>query len=194
MTSAPQTPASVLHPLLAPPTAGQLFDGSTLPWNRLLALLEAARWAASSWNRQPWRYILGRQGDPTFNTLRAALAARNRAAARGAGALLLAATQARTAIGLPLPGTEYELGLSVARLALQARATGWHTVQLGGFDRAALRSAFDIPPDFDPFVIVAVGRSVRDSSADATWPRLSRGRRPLAEVAFAGRWGSAVPG
>ncbi|MEV0156393.1 nitroreductase family protein [Micromonospora sp. NPDC050686] len=176
----------VVHPLLAPAANTQVFDGSVLPWTRLAGLLEAARWTASGWNRQPWRFLVGRNGDRTFQELHRALAPANRTIARDAGALILALRQARGVDGGPLVGTEYELGLAVARLSVQARATGWHTVQLGGFRRRALVAEFEVPEQFEPFVVLAVGRAADDPSG-APPPR---SRLPLAEIAFTGRWGA----
>lgn len=182
--------AGVLHPLLAPAANAQVFDGSPLPWARLCGLLEAARWTASGWNRQPWRFLVGRHGDRTFQQLHQALTPANRTAVRNAGALILALRQARGADGGPLVGTEFELGLAVARLSVQARATGWHIVHLGGFRRPAVVAAFEVPAEFEPFVILAVGRSTAGSPC-APPPR---SRLPLSDIAFTGRWGATAEG
>ncbi|ADU11319.1 nitroreductase [Micromonospora sp. L5] len=176
----------VVHPLLTPPASTQIFDGSALPWTRLAGLLEAARWTASSWNRQPWRFVVGRNGDRTFQEVHGALTPANRTIAGDAGALVLALRQVRGVDGAPLIGTEYELGLAVARLSVQARATGWHTVQLGGFRRRALVAAFEVPAEFEPFVVLAVGRATADPSRTP----VPRSRLPLADIVFTGSWGA----
>ncbi|ABP53069.1 nitroreductase [Salinispora tropica] len=176
----------IVHPLLTPAANTQIFDGSALPWTRVAGLLEAARWTTSRWNRQPWRFLVGRKGDRTFHELHRALTPTNRTTARGAGTLILALRQTRSVEGGPLDGTEYELGLAVARLSVQARATGWRIAQLGGFRRRPLMAAFEVPADFEPFVILAVGRATADISC-ALPPRP---RLPLAEIAFTGRWGT----
>jgi nitroreductase len=184
-----------VHPLLVPPVVTQLFDGSSpLSRERLLALVEAARWAASAWNRQPWRFVLGRNGDPTFGTLRGSLTPRNRELVRNAGALILAAVRSRSPQGMELSGTTYELGLSVERLALQARATGWHTLQLGGFNRGLVSTALRVPPDFDPFVIVAVGRPAFDITRASPWREAARDRQALSDLAFGAQWGHPFAG
>lgn len=180
----------VVHPLLTPPANAQIFDGSALPWTRLAGLLEAARWTASSWNRQPWRFVVGRNGDRTFQEMHGALTPANRAIAGDAGALILALRQVLGIDGAALIGTEYELGLAVARLSVQARATGWHTVQLGGFRRRALAAAFAVPAEFEPFVVLAVGRA----TADPARTPLPRSRLPLADIVLTGGSGAPADG
>ncbi|WP_018252971.1 nitroreductase family protein [Salinispora mooreana] len=179
----------IVHPLLAPAANTQVFDGSVLPWTQVAGLIEAARWTTSQWNRQPWRFLVGRKGDRTYHELHRALTPTNRMIAHGAGTLILALRQAQGVDGGTLDGTEYELGLAVARLSVQARATGWRVVQLGGFRRRPLMATFEVPADFEPFVILAVGRV----TADVTCARPPRSRLPLAEIAFTSRWGT-TPG
>jgi len=194
MTAPPEAPDRRIHALLAPFAAPLRFEPSDeVVRGELIALLEAARWAPSTRNRQPWRFVVGRRGDTTYARLRGALTTANRASAQGAGAFVLAVVEARNAAGESLVGTEYELGLAVSRLIVQARALGRHTMQFGGFDRARLRTELGIPPQFDPFVILAVGAGV-PVLAGATDGRVARRRRALAESAFTGRWGQPAIG
>jgi len=194
MTAPPEAPDRRIHGLLAPFAAPLRFEPSDeVVRGELIALLEAARWAPSTRNRQPWRFLVGRRGDSTYTRLRGALTTANRVRAQGAGAFVLAVNEARDSAGEPLAGTEYELGLAVGRMIVQARALGRHTMQFGGFDRARLRVEFGIPPQFDPFVIVAVGAGVR-MPPGGTDGRAARLRRALAELAFTGRWGQPAVG
>jgi len=194
MTAPPEAPDRRIHALLAPFAAPLRFEQSDeLVRGELITLLEAARWAPSTRNRQPWRFVVGRRGDTTYTRLRGALTTANRVSAQGAGAFVLAVTEARNTAGKPLVGTEYELGLAVGRMIVQARALGRHTMQFGGFDRTRLRIELGIPPQFDPFVVVAVGAGV-PVAAGTTDGRAARLRRVLAESAFTGRWGQSAVG
>ena len=158
----------------------------------LLPLLEAARWAASSSNLQPWRLAWALRGDPAFARLLACLNTGNAAWAHRAGALLLGCAVAAKPDGSPNGHAGHDLGAALAQLAIQAAATGIGAHAIGGFDREAARRALHVPEGVDPVTAVALG-----------WPGdpalLDEGRRakelaprtrlPLAEVAPRGGWG-----
>ncbi|ANZ39789.1 hypothetical protein BBK82_30865 [Lentzea guizhouensis] len=88
--------------------------GPGIPPEACTRLFEAARSAESAWNRQPWRFVLGRQADPTYETLLGALADDNRVKAATAVALVLATVRTTDEAGERMRGTEYELGLAWA--------------------------------------------------------------------------------
>ncbi|MDP9396837.1 MAG: nitroreductase family protein [Actinomycetota bacterium] len=179
--------AGAVTPLLRQRWSPRSFDpGVELSERQLQALLEAARWAPSSRNRQPWRFLVGRRGDETFKAVYETLAPRNQQWAGDAAALIVAVAETSDADGRPLPGVEYDLGLAVAQLVVQAHAEGLHVHQMGGFSPAGVRAAFGVPPTFTPVVVVAVGR-VSQATDDTARP--ARTRRPLSESAYAGSWG-----
>jgi len=157
-------------------------------------LLEAARWAPSSRNSQPWRFLVGRDGDTTHAGLLAAMAPPNRVWAQRAP-LIVAALVHRTTDGVPSHGA-YELGLAVSQLTAQAQARGLHVHQIGGFDARTVEEAFGVPEAFAVVVLLAVGRA-GDPSSLPEWARGREGaprtRLPLEEIAFAGRFGSPLP-
>ncbi|MFD4673320.1 nitroreductase family protein [Lentzea sp. NPDC058450] len=157
-------------------------SGPGIPQEACARLFEAARFAESAWNRQPWRFVLGRCADPTYETLAAALAEANRAKAATAVALVLATVRTTDEAGERIRGTEYELGLAVGALTARARAEGLHVRQYGGFDRAAVRSALQVP---DSHALVTV--------IGLRWARPDRGpatRMSLSDLVFSGRWGT----
>lgn len=184
MTTAP---ADVrLHPLLADRRSTRAFD----PAHRvedatLAALLEAARWAPSWANSQPWRLLAARRGEPAFDRLAATLVERNQVWARNAGALILAAASTSDTSGRPLSHAWYDTGQAVAHLVLQAEAEGLSSRQIGGFDPAAAARAFALPEGVVPVVVVAVGRhdpEVELPAPVAEKERAPRTRRPLTEI------------
>ena len=177
---------SQLHPLLAERRSTRAFDpGHEIDDATLASLLEAARWAPSWSNSQPWRLLAVRRGEPAFDRLAATLVDRNRVWATNAGALILAAASATDTAGRPLSHAWYDTGQAVAHLVLQAEAAGLASRQIGGFDPEAAARAFDLPDGVAPVVVVAVGR--RDTAATlseqvAAKERAPRTRRPLSEI------------
>jgi nitroreductase len=128
-------------------------------------LLEAARWAPSCANRQPWRFLVARRGTPTFDRVVRHLAEGNRRWAPRASALILAV--ARTADGNGetwLPWAHYDTGQAVAHLAAQATAMDLVTHQMAGFDVKGMATEFELPGDVEPLTVIAVGRW--DAEAD----------------------------
>ncbi len=156
------------------------------------SLFEAARWAASSFNDQPWRFIYAVRSEHStgFSRILGTLMERNQAWARQAGMLaIVCATTISTRTGKPNPKAIYDTGQAVANLAIQATAMGLHVHQMGGFSAEAARAALDIPADWEPIVAVAVGtRDVPENLAPEMQPRelSNRERLPLEEIVFHG--------
>ncbi|MFC5910713.1 nitroreductase family protein [Streptacidiphilus monticola] len=185
--------AAPLHPLLAERWSPRSFD----PEHRLTqaqetALLEAARWAPSARNVQPWRFLVGHRGDATFKGLFEALMTANQEWAGDASALIGAVVEERLEDGRANPSAAYDLGQAVAHLSAQAHAEGLHVHQMGGFHPERVRAAFGVPEGFLPLTVVAVGRL---APADRLPPELharetaARARRPLKETVYHGGWG-----
>ncbi|HUR01100.1 MAG TPA: nitroreductase family protein [Nonomuraea sp.] len=179
--------AAHLHPLLAGRWSPRGFDaGYDLSDAELTALLEAARWAPSAANSQPWRFLVGRRGDATFEAIVELLMPGNQAWAPRASVLVVAVadtTQESTA-----PWAVYDTGQAVAHLSLQATELGLAVHQMGGFDAAGVSERFGLAPELKPIAAVAVGRL--DPAADLPEPyfereRAPRERRPVSELLIA---------
>jgi nitroreductase len=156
----------------------------------LTALLEAARWAPSAANTQPWRFLVTRRGDRDFAQLVDLLAAGNQVWARHASALVLVAAEIADETGAARSHAFYDTGQAVAGLVAQAQAEGLATHQMGGFDAAGAVEAFALPANLAPVVVVAVGR--HDVEAVLPEPLAAReiaprARRPLDELLLQGR-------
>ncbi|TDQ04841.1 nitroreductase [Labedaea rhizosphaerae] len=168
-----------------------LVPTATVPDEALRSMLEAARWAPSWGNTQPARYLVGRRGDATFGAIFETLSRGNKSWAGAAAVLLLACAVTVNEKGdLPLP--EYGVGLATENLVLQAVAKGFVAHQMGGFDRDAARSAFALPDDVRPLVVVAIGvLGSPDLLPEERRERETRPRQrlPLAELAFTDTWG-----
>jgi len=141
----------------------------------LLGLFEAARWAPSAMNAQPWRFVYARRGSPVFEKLLSALVPANQAWA-GKASALVAILSART---MRLPGKDealpsashsFDAGAAWAQMALQAHLWGWSTHAMGGFDREIVRQVLAVPGDHVIEVVVAVGKR-GDSSTLPEWAK-----------------------
>lgn len=147
-----------IHPLLAGRVSTRAFDHTEeLDAERVARLLEAARWAPSASNTQPWRFLPALRGSLAHATLLDVLAEGNRLWAADAAALVLVAARTVDAEGRGLPWAVYDTGQAVAHLVTQAEAEGLATHQMGGFDADAARSAFGLGDELTPLVVVAVG-------------------------------------
>ena len=124
----------------------------------LKRLFEAARWAASSSNEQPWRFLVGRRGDETYQKIFNALVEGNQSWAKSAPVLVLSvAKKTFTSNGKPNAYGMHDTGAASATLALQATADGLHTHSMAGFDREQARASFAIPSDYEIGAVTAIG-------------------------------------
>lgn len=164
----------------------------TLTASDLRPLLEAARWAASSNNLQPWRLAWALRGEAAFGRILACLSEGNRAWAHRAGALLIGCTVLARPNGAPNRHAAHDLGQALAQLAVQATSDGIALHMMGGFDAAAARAALAVPEGIEPYTAVALGwpgdPALLDDALRAreTAPRT---RLSLDEVAPHGGWG-----
>jgi nitroreductase len=162
-------------------------DQHELASTELASLLEAARWAPSAGNSQPWAFLVGRRGDAAHQAFVPLLAPSVRRWAPAASALVFAMHQ--TASGpeddAPLYSdyAAYDLGQAVAQLCVQAGALGLSCHQFAAFDHAGLAALAEVPPHWSVTTGIAVGLGVVSDVAP-------RSRRPLSEIAFADRFGS----
>ena len=163
----------------------------------LLRCLEAARWAASSFNDQPWSWIVARRQDETeFQKLLECLLEANQQWARSAGALLLTVTRTSFAYnGKPNRVALHDLGQAAAHLALQATQLGLQVHQMAGINLSLARHQYSIPDSHQPQTAIAIGypdlRPPQDEGSRALNDRQSGPRRrySLSEQVFSGKWG-----
>jgi nitroreductase len=158
----------------------------------LHALLEAARWAPSCFNEQPWRFLVFDGSDAAaLERARGCLVEGNSWARRAPVLLLSVACEAFTRNGKPNRHAQHDVGLAAENLVLQAAALGLGAHQMAGFDADRARAEFAIPEGFTPMAMIALGHP--GAIDDLPEPlrqreRARRERRPLAEIAFAGAW------
>jgi nitroreductase len=198
----PQKPAITrvkIHDLIQSRWSPRAFDPDR-PVGRddLLALLEAARWAPSSFNDQPWRFIVCDKAvdEAAWQRALATLSERNRQWAKNAPVLILSiAMDNFNHNGQPNRSAMYDTGAASLSLSLQATALGLSVHQMAGFDGDKAREAFNLPDDCRPMAMLAVGYQagidvLDDGFKDAE--RAARTRAALNERFYAGQWGRGI--
>lgn len=171
------------------------FTGEPVPDAVLQSAFEAARWAPSAFNAQPWRFLVARPGDEAWDGFLALLIAKNQLWAARASALILILSALKIERGGAVVDNgshSFDAGAAWTNFAHQALLLGWHTHGIGGFDRAAARTRLGIPYDYEIEAFVALGRKGELADLDPQFhaAEAPNGRRPLSETVFAGTLGT----
>ncbi len=190
--------APAIHDLLARRTSPYSFADRLVSTADLRALFEAARWAASSYNEQPWRYVVAsRQSPGAYERLLGCLVEANQAWAKVAPVLALGIVATRFSRNAkPNEAARHDLGAASAQLTLEATARGLVVHQMIGIDPARAADAYALPDGFEALTALAIGYEAgptddvpeRFRERDAT----ARERRSLAESIFGERFGEAA--
>jgi len=180
-----------LHPIIAERWSPRSFDGTAeMSVPDLTALIEAARWAPSSNNSQPWRFVIARRGDHHFAQLVETMAGFNKMWAPKAAALIFVLANTVNDDGSPRIAALYDAGLAASLLTVEAHHRGLAVHQIGGFDQEQAKSAFNIPANLTPIVILAVGKQApAEELEDSTLlerETADRVRKPLDELIIGG--------
>lgn len=163
------------------------FDiAADVPESKIIAALEAARWAASAANTQPWRFIVARRGTPEHAQIVSNLLGFNQKWAVTAAALIVNVADTKNADGGDLRWAEYDLGQAAATLALQAHKDGLHVHQMGGFDPEGISEAFGLDDRYRVVSVTALGvlappEALEDEILQAR-EVAPRERKPLEEI------------
>lgn len=185
----PQDVEPDIHPLLRDRVSGRSFDADhVLSEEDLGRLLEAARWAPSAGNSQPWSFLVARRAEPSFERMAALLSRGVALWASAASALVLTLHRVGHDEDPTMTYSDYaayDLGQAVAFLTVQAQAMGLAVHQFAGFDHAAMAAAFEVPDSWELTTGVAIGRR---SAADGDGSG-SRVRNDLADFVFTERYG-----
>ena len=183
------TTAPLIDPLVDRWSPRAFDPDAVIDAETLRTVLEAARWAPSANNSQPWRFIVARRGTPAFTIAHDAMAGFNQAWADSAAALVLNIAETADDEGTPRPWARYDLGQAVAHLTVQAQHEGLHTHQMGGFDAAKLHAAFDLADNLEVVSITTIGvLGDIDALPEVLRERESapRLRKPLSELVLIG--------
>lgn len=160
----------------------------------VLGFLEAARWAPSSYNSQPWRFVFARRGTAHWDTLQGLLNEFNRSWAQHAAALIFVISK-DTFTGpdgkqADAVAHTFDTGAAWAYLALQASLSGWATHAMIGIDKDKARTELDIPAGYTVEAAVAIGKPGDKSSLPESLQarELPSPRKPVSSFAFEGQF------
>jgi len=187
-----------IHDLLRRRWSPRAFADRPVEPAKLLSLLEAARWAPSSYNEQPWAFVVATKEQPEeFAKVLGCLVEFNQAWAKAAPVLLL--TVARLAFERnqqPNRHAYHDVGLAIANLTVQATAEGLAVHQMAGILPDEIRAAFRVPEGWDPVSGVAIGYPGDPATLTDELRRRELAppsRKPLSAFIFSGAWGTAAP-
>jgi len=187
-----------IHDLIQNRWSPRAFDpDKKISHNDLLALLEAARWAPSCFNDQPWRFIVCVRAydENAWQNALAILAEKNQQWAKNAPVLMLSVAMANfNHNGKPNRWAMYDTGAASVSMCLQATALGLIVHQMGGFDAEKACEVFKLPEDCQPMAMMAVGYQAEAAILDDDFKTSELGPRsrvPLEQRFYFGRWGSA---
>jgi nitroreductase len=187
-----------IHDLIRRRWSPRAFSEQPVEPDKLLSLFEAARWAASASNEQPWAFLVAtRQDSENYAAMLGVLVEFNRSWANKAPVLILTLAHIQfEKDGRPNRHAFYDLGQAAANLALQATAMGLTAHQMAGFEVEAARKHFNVPAGWEPVSVIAVGYpGDLDSLTEMLRQRetAQRHRKPLETFVFSVTWGHPAP-
>jgi nitroreductase len=186
-----------IHPLIRDRWSPVCFSPKRIEPEILGSLFEAARWAPSSFNEQPWTFCIATQDQPAeFAALLGCLMDANQVWAKQAYVLII--TVSKLALDRNAKPNRHcydDTGSATQNLILQAMSHGVFCHPMGGFDGEKARSVLSIPATHEPLTAIAVGYPVEDvSGLDAGLrqrDQFARSRKPLSDIVFTGKFGRA---
>src|ERR1700738_1728074 len=187
-----------LHELIRSRWSPRAFAEKLVRPEVLRSLFEAARWAPSSNNEQPWAYLVATKDNPeNFAKMLGVLVEFNANWAKHAPVLALSVAHLKTQRdGKPNRVALHDVGSASAQLTFEANARGLQVHQMAGFDAEKARQTLAIPPDWEPVAAMAIGypgnpESLPEKLRDRELAQ--RTRKPLSEFVMIGGWGHTAP-
>lgn len=186
--AANRTPTRDVDPLFVNRWSGYAMTGEPVPEDDYLPAFEAARWAPSSRNTQPWRFAYADRRDAEWETFVSLPNDWNRQWAENAAVLVVLFSETTDGEGRELASNSFDAGAAWENLALEATRRGLVAHPMGGFDHDAAREELDAPDDYDVEAMIAIG----EPAPTETLPEDLQGgdepneRKPLDEIVSRG--------
>jgi len=194
----PATTDFPVHDLIRHRWSPRAFANKPVEPAVLASLFEAARWAPSSSNEQPWAYLVATNDNPhDYAKMLSVLVDFNAGWAKSAPVLALAVSHIKfQGNGNPNRNAFYDTGAATMLFSMEATARGLYVHQMGGFDAAKAKQVFEIPADWEPIAAIALGypgdpKSLSQPLQDREVA--TRTRKALTEFVMSGRWGHTSP-
>ena len=183
-----------VHNLISERKSIRAFSDRRIEDEKLITLLEAARWAPSSMNEQPWRFVVTRrENEEAFGRMLESMNEQNRRWAHNASVIILTLASKKFAtLGIANEYAWHDVGLAVGNLSLQAMSMGIYLHQIGGFNKKTAQRLFSVPEEFEPVSLIVLGYR---GDASILPPPLQerevmpRHRKPLSELVFINNFG-----
>jgi nitroreductase len=184
-----------VHPLFLDRWSPRAFDASDIPEEDLLTIFEAARWAPSAFNSQPWRFLYAKRGDANWERFLSLLIPWNQGWAHSASVLIYILSDS-----MPMTGKDgrpvgshshsFDGGAAWACLALQATAMGYHAHGMSGVEFERARAELQVPERFRIEAAAVIGRIGDPAMLDErTRAReVPSGRKPISDFVHAGNF------
>lgn len=173
------------------------FANKPVETEKIQSVFEAARWAASAFNEQPWRFLVGTNNDETYKNILLTLIEWNQQWAQQAPVLVLnVAKRTFSHNGVNSVTFKYDLGQSVANMAIEIVHQGLISHQMSGFDPEKARELFNIPDDFQAISVIAIGYYGDIAKLPADFAEIEskpRTRKKFNELVFSDTFGNASP-
>jgi nitroreductase len=193
----PATTDFPVHDLIRNRWSPRAFSDKPVERAILASLFEAARWAPSSNNEQPWAYLVATKDNAEeFAKMLSVLVDFNAGWARSAPVLILAVSRLKFPNGNPNRNAFYDTGAATMLFSIEATARGLSVHQMAGFDAAKAKQVFEIPVDCEAVAAIALGYSGDPKSLPQPLhdrEMAPRTRKPLTEFVMSGRWGHTSP-
>jgi nitroreductase len=194
MTKQKPAPTAVpIHELIAGRWSPRAYSNEPVSREALHTVMEAARWAPSGYNLQPWRFIVfDRTADEAaFKRAFATLVPFNQQWNAPSSVLVAVTAQTLTAKGEVNRTAQYDAGAAAMALVLQAHALGLAAHQMSGFDVNAFRKEFALPNDVEPLAIISIGHYGEAEKLDPVLrdrEKAERTRAAIGDIVFANAW------
>ncbi len=182
-----------IHEIFLKRWSSRAFSGETISEKEILTLFEAARWAPSSSNSQPWRFLVATRDSEEWPKFFNLLVEFNQAWAKQAAALVVIVShQIIENSGKLLPTHSFDTGSAFENLALQAAFQGIIAHGMAGFDYEKARSELKIPENYTVEAMIAIGKPGKkeDLPEDLQKREVPSERKPLSEIIFKGEFGN----
>jgi nitroreductase len=166
-------------------------SGEEIPEHELMTLVEAAKWAPSCFNNQPWRFLYGRRNTPQWNIFFDLLADANKAWTKNAAVLMVVISKKTFDYnGKPDRTHSYDAGAAWENLALQGSLKGWVVHGMAGFDYDKARAELNIPEDYQVEAMAAIGRpgKIRSLPEKLREREKPSGRKALSDIIMEGKF------
>lgn len=184
-------PTYPIHPLILSRWSPRAMTGEDISEEELMALFEAARWAPSSYNNQPWRFIYAKKNTPHWKTLFGLMGEFNQAWTKNAAVLVVGISKNTSDFnGKPSTTHSFDAGAAWENLALEATSRGLVAHGMEGFDYAKAKIVLGIPNDYAVEAMIAIGKRGKKAILPAQMQKreMPSDRRPLKELVMEGKF------